>query len=48
MSGRLVKPSVPDKRVKFSDPRLNSSQEISPESQAAFSTVFRDNFRLEV
>ena len=38
ISSRCVWPIVPDKRVKFRDPRLNRSQEIPLE--AAFSTVF--------
>ena len=41
-SGTLVRPTVPDKPVKFRDPRLNRS------SEAAMSTVFHDNFWLEV
>ena len=49
ISNSFVRPIVLKKRVKFHDPRLNSSREIHPKpSETAFSTeVFRNNFRPE-
>ena len=43
---RFGGPIVPDKHVKFGDPRLNLSQEIPPEAVGGgiFYVCFRDNF----
>ena len=49
MSGSFVRPIARDKHVKFGDPRLKTSREISPKpSHVAFSRVFGDSFRPEV
>ena len=41
ISGRLMGPDVPDKRLKFGDPRNNLSREIALKpSEVTFSTVF--------
>ena len=40
ISGRFVRPTVPDNPVKFRDPRLNRCREFHPKpSAAAFSAV---------
>ena len=44
----FVGPIVPDKSVKFSDPRTNHSREISPEAVGGIWTVFHYNLRPEV
>ena len=40
ISGKFVKPIVPEKCAKFPDPCLNRSQEIPLEAEAVFLTVF--------
>ena len=49
ISSTFVGPIVPDKHVKFCDPRLNRSREIPPEAEAVgggiFDGFFRDNIR---
>ena len=48
MSGKFVRPVVPDKFVKFRDPRLNHSGEILPKAIGGgiFDRFYRDNFQL--
>ena len=48
--GGFVQSIIPDKLVKFRDPRSNRSRDKFPPkpSEAAVSTVFRDNFRPEI
>ena len=49
ISGRFVGPVVPDKSVKFGDPRLNLSRDITPEAVlGGIFDVFCCNFRPEV
>ena len=50
ISINFIGPIVPDKCMKFRDPRLNRSREILPEAVGGdiFDVFFRDNFRPEV
>ena len=49
ISGRFVKPIVSDNCKKFRDPWQTVLEKFHPNlSEAAFSTVFRDNFRPKV
>ena len=44
ISGKFVGPNVPDKRIKFSDPRLNCSREIIPKTVGG--GIFDDFFAM--
>ena len=49
MSDEFVKPTVPDKCVKFRNPRLNVLEKFDPKPpEAIFRVFFRDDFRPDV